>query len=307
MWALCCISAFSLGFVNDKGHGHPRRAPKFSTHNNHVDMFFFGSSISFRVRRIAYALLRISDVFFPCRRNKLVIFSYHSITKDTWRFSIDPEVFRMQMEHLLTKYAPISLLEALKFLRGERTLDRPSFVVTFDDGYRDVLDMRTFLLDKGICPTIFVLADSEHADTEELGTNREFLTAAEIRVLSESGWEVGCHSATHGDFWVMTPERIREEVVGAKEKLEHNLGLPVRYFAYPRGRYTEEAKHVIRDAGYDLALSMDDGFLSIKTDLLSVPRIGVDRTHTLKEFGVIHTDAAIMFRRMAKKIIGRFL
>lgn len=263
--------------------------------------------MSLRARRIAYALLRFLDVFFPRRRDKLVIFSYHSIAKDAWRFSIDPEVFRVQIEALLSTYRPISLSEAVEFLRGKRVIDQPSFVLTFDDGYRDILDVKEFLAEKKIRPTCFILSDFARADLAELGTRREFLNVDDIRELMSLGWEVGCHSATHGDFWAMTPERIFEETAVAKKKLEVELGVPVRYFAYPRGRYTDAAKRIIRDAGYDVALSMDDGFLSIKTDLLAVPRIGVDRTHTLKELGAIHTDAAIMFRKMVKKIIGRFL
>ncbi len=270
-------------------------------------MFSFGSSMSLRVRRIVYTFLRISDVFFPRRRDKLVIFSYHSIAKDAWRFSIDPELFRVQIEALLSTYRPISLSEAVEFLYGKRVIEQPSFVLTFDDGYRDILDVKEFLAEKKIRPTCFILSDSPRADLAELGTRREFLNVADIRELMSSGWEVGCHSATHGDFWAMTPERIFEETANAKKKLEAELGVPVRYFAYPRGRYTDAAKRIIRDAGYDLALSMDDGFLSTKTDLLAVPRIGVDRTHTLKEFGAIHTDAAILFRRLVKKIIGKFL
>jgi peptidoglycan/xylan/chitin deacetylase (PgdA/CDA1 family) len=270
-------------------------------------MSFLGSSVSFRIRRIAYVILRFLDVFFPRRRDKLVIFSYHSTTKDGWRFSIDPEMFRMQIESLLSVYQPISLVAAGEFLRGERVIDHPSFVLTFDDGYRDILDVREFLAEKKIRPTCFILSDSSRADLSELGTRREFLNIADIQELASSGWEVGCHSATHGDFWTMTPEKIFEETVGAKKKLEAELGVPVRYFAYPRGRYTEEAKRIVRNAGYELALSMDDGFLSIKTDLLAVPRVGVDRTHMLKEFGAIHTDAAILFRKMVKKIIGKFL
>lgn len=261
----------------------------------------------FHVRRIVYMFLRFLDVFFPRRRNKLVIFSYHSIAKDTWRFSIDPEIFRMQIENLLSVYQPISLSAAEEFLRGERAIDRPSFVLTFDDGYRDILGVKDFLAEKKIRPACFILSDSLHADLSELGTRREFLNVADIRELVSVGWEVGCHSATHGDFWAMTPEKIFEETVTAKKKLETELGISVRYFAYPRGRYTEEAKRSVRDAEYELALSMDDGFLSTATNPLVVPRVGVDRTHTMKEFHAIHTDAAIVFRKMVKKIIGKFL
>ncbi len=259
------------------------------------------------VRRFVYACLRGVNFLLPRRASKVVIFSYHSIARDEWRFSVDPAIFRSQIESLLAHYRPLALSEAEAFLRGSCAVEQPSFVLTFDDGYRDILEVKDFLLEKGIRPALFVLSDTNHADGEELGTSREFLSTSEIQTLHEAGWEIGCHSATHGDFWAMSPSQIRQETAGAKVSLEKRLGFPIRYFAYPRGRYTPTARRLIQGAGYELALSMDDGFLSVKTDPFVVPRVGVDRTHSLGEFRAIHTDAAILFRKIAKKVIGRFL
>lgn len=269
--------------------------------------FSFMKNVFCLVRRCFYNCLRYFDRLLPRRSDKVIIFSYHSISQDNWRFSVDPNVFRDQIELLLSKYSPITLSEAEEFLRGSRAIKRPSFVLTFDDGYRDILTVKNFLHEKGIRPAFFVLSDTSRSDGDELGTNREFLSDSEIRKLHGLGWEIGCHSATHGDFWAMPESRLRQETVEAKTSLEKRLGVPVRYFAYPRGRYTEAARRLVLEAGYTLALSMDDGFLSRKTDPLTVPRIGVDRTHSLSEFSAIHTDAAILFRKAAKKIIGRFL
>lgn len=268
---------------------------------------FFTSTVALSVRRVLYGFFRGIDIFLPRRRNKLVIFSYHSVAKDNWRFSVDPEMFRMQIEHLLSEYQPLSLSESKEFLCGERVLDAPSFVLTFDDGYRDILGVKDFLAERGIRPAFFVLSDSERIDFKELGTRREFLSDEDIRSLVRDGWEVGCHSATHGDFWGMHSEEIRKETIGAKKTLEERLGVPVRFFAYPRGRYTNAVKQMVRDAGYELALSMDDGFLSPKTDRFAVPRIGVDRTHSFPECRSIHTDVAILFRKIVKRYIGKFL
>lgn len=268
---------------------------------------FLGSNIALSVRRIVYGFLRYANIFFPRRRDKLIIFSYHSIARDDWRFSVDPEVFRTQIEILLSKYQSLSLSEANEFFCGRRMIDAPSFVLTFDDGYRDILGVKEFLAEKNICPAIFVLSDPSRADSHELGTRREFLNVADVLELHRAGWEIGCHGATHADMQAISEDRICEETRGAKEKLEAELGIPVSYFAYPRGRYTNTAKRMVREAGYELALSMDDGFLSNRTDRFAVPRIGVDRTHSLAEFQAIHTDAAIFFRKVAKKFIGRFL
>lgn len=286
----------------------PHQLQRRCDDREHVRMTSFFESIPGRLlRRSAYGVLHGADHAFPRRRDKLVIFSYHSIASDEWRFSVDPDVFRLQIDDLLSRYRPLSLSETVAVLRGELTIDTPSFALTFDDGYRDVLFQEPFLSERGIRPAFFVLSDSERSDRRELGTHREHLSFDDMRILISLGWEIGCHSATHGDFWTMDAERLRAETQGAKMTLERALDVPVRFFAYPRGRYTDEAKRAVREAGYEAALSMDDGLLSSKTDLFAIPRIGVDRTHTLAEFRTIHGDASIVFRKQAKRFLGKFL
>ncbi len=264
----------------------------------------FSTRLISGIRRCVYLFLAGIDRFFGRRVPMIVIFAYHSIASDKWRFSIDHDVFEKQIEHLLSVRQPVTLSEVRKHITGECPILSPSFVICFDDGYEDILSVREFLHEKGVVPSVFVLSDSEHASIGELGTRREFLSSGEICELYSMGWEIGCHSSTHGDFWAMSPEKIREETVGAKQKLESELGFSIRFFAYPKGRYTDVVKAAVRDAGYDLALSMDDGFLSTETDLFAVPRIGVDRTHSMREFTMLFTSSAVQFRKMVKRFIN---
>lgn len=244
---------------------------------------------------------------FDSLRNRhaepIVIFAYHSIATDSWRFSVNREEFVRQIEFLLSTRKPVTLSAVRDHIAGTRMITEPSFVLCFDDGYRDILSVREFLAERGICPALFVLADTERADFKELGTDRKFLQPDDICALHADGWEIGCHSATHGDFWDMDCDRICRETKEAKETLERALGIPIRYFAYPRGRYTDEAKRAIREAEYELALSMDDGYIVAGSDMFAVPRVGVDRTHSCGEFPTIFTPAAITFRKFVKRLL----
>lgn len=269
------------------------------------------SSIFPFIRRQVYGVLQFIDqVRLPFAVGKspsIVIFAYHSISSDDWRFGVSQEEFMRQIEFLLKIRKPVSLSDVHDHIVGTRMISDPSFAICFDDGYRDILSVREFLAERGIRPALFVLSDTESADITELGIRREFLRPEDIRTLYKDGWDIGCHSATHGDFWNMDAERIQHETIDAKKKLESDNDISIQYFAYPRGRYTEEVIQYIRKAGYELALSMDDGYIDTSTNPYAVPRVGVDRTHTFEEFPGIFSPSVIRLRRVVKWIIGRFL
>ena len=92
---------------------------------------------------------------------------YHSVA-DNGGTASDPlggighptSIFQQQMEVLARDFHPISLDEALAYVRGGRDVPRRSVVVTFDDGYADNYQVAVPLLNKiGIPATFYVTVD----------------------------------------------------------------------------------------------------------------------------------------------------
>lgn len=256
-----------------------------------------------KFRRYIYRALALLDGVLPWRQ-QTVIFAYHGIGRDQWRFGVAFDDFSTQIEYLLTTgFRPVTL-EAIygAIEKGER-LPGKTFAVTFDDGYQDILLVRHFLEKRGIRPAVFVIAESEAADRSELGTNRRFLSSYEIRELQAAGWEIGCHSATHADFSKLDAAALEREIAMAKSVLEAKIGFTVRYFAYPKGFHSEVIRAAVKRAGYRGALSMDDGFIGPETDLYALPRVGVDRTHTAEEFATTFLRTVTVFRLIVKSLL----
>lgn len=259
------------------------------------------------LRRGIYRTLSFFAPLFPQGKNRVTVLCYHSISSSApgaWKFGVSQQDFEEQMEALLQKgYRFLSLGELEEKMKTGQMSDERSFILTFDDGYRDILSVREFLKERGIRPALFVLAEPAQADRNEAASEHQFLSRDEILLLANDGWEIGCHSATHADFSALDTKGERREIGEAKTRLERELGIPIRYFAYPKGWYSEALKVRVKDAGFTLALSMDDGFLSAKTDRFAIPRVGIDRTHTLKEFPYLFTTTAILFRRAVKNCL----
>lgn len=99
-----------------------------------------------------------------------VILMYHSISRgrpDPWRLCVEPDLFGEQLQLLCDRYRVISLSELRSALARAEPLTR-AVVLTFDDGYRDNLDVAKPLLEKHALPaTIFIT-------TAYIGSNRDF-------------------------------------------------------------------------------------------------------------------------------------
>ena len=233
--------------------------------------------------------------------NNIVILCYHSVANDDWRFSVSFETLKQQVEHLLQQRQAISLEDLEQYLNGKLDINKPSFVITFDDGYKNILQTIPYFKEKGIKPTVFLLGNTEHADRYELNNSLAFLTDEEILELHNAGWTLGVHSATHADFRNLTKESIQKEISVAKTNLEKALQVKMKYFSFPKGVYSKKILEEVKKAGYTMAVSMDDGFISKKTNKYTIPRVGVDATHSIEEFKVLYSPMVTHFRGFMKQ------
>src|SRR3990167_2769239 len=254
-------------------------------------------------RNFIYECVRIMNLFFGAKKPRIAIFCYHSISGDGWRFSVRAQEFKKQINHLIKTYTPIKASELPEYI-SEKEIEKNMFVLTFDDGYEDILSVKDFLREKGITPTIFLITDSRNANRAELETERPLLTREQIRELIAAGWEIGSHSRTHADFSNLKSSGIQKEVGDSKDMLERELGIKIKYFAYPKGFHSNEIVRAVEGAGYDLGFSMDDGYLDKGADKFLIPRVGVDGTHAFKQFKLIYSPSAMFIRGLIKKIIS---
>lgn len=106
--------------------------------------------------------------------------------------------------------------------------------------------------------------------------NELMMTSKKVQSLSLAGMEVGAHTVTHPILATVEPTRARSEIVAGKERLEQIVGGPVRFFAYPNGRptqdYLPEHVHMLRDLGFDAAVSTACGVAGANADLFQLPR-----------------------------------
>ena len=117
------------------------------------------------------------------------------------------------------------------------------------------------------------------------------MTEAEVREAHSGGLEIGAHTLNHPILCRLKPQVAEREIVASKLRLQEITGAPVKAFAYPNGRPNKDydARHaaMVRNAGFDLAVSTAWGAATASSDVYQLPRIAAWDRHPLKFAGRI--------------------
>lgn len=102
------------------------------------------------------------------------------------------------------------------------------------------------------------------------------MTTEQLKQLSASGMEIGGHTALHPILAKLDIAAARKEIAAGKDFLESTLGNRVRLFAYPNGKpgvdYLPEQAAIVRELGFDAAVSTQWGSATQSGDMFQLPR-----------------------------------
>ena len=102
------------------------------------------------------------------------------------------------------------------------------------------------------------------------------LTRNMISTLAREGIEIGGHTISHPILTNLPDELAYHEILENKKALEILTGKPIRYFAYPNGKFRvdfdERHMKMARDAGYIAAFATDLGVASRNAHKYNLPR-----------------------------------
>lgn len=167
-----------------------------------------------------------------------------ALTVSTATFSAQMRWLRHAGFHAITQGELFAALE-----HGHRLPVCP-VMITFDDGYRDVLWNAAPILARLHMPaTAYVITGRIS------GTDESFLTWPELRLLEARGFDIGSHTVHHLELTLLTPTRALYELRASRLALERHLGRPVQWFSYPAGREDAQVRRLVRRAGYVLAVT----------------------------------------------------
>jgi peptidoglycan/xylan/chitin deacetylase (PgdA/CDA1 family) len=192
----------------------------------------------------------------------LAILGFHKIgpAPDQWEtwFYVPRATFVSYLDYL--KEDGWQVLDVAAFLRGlaePDSLPERAALITFDDGYRSILDyglpeLRFFSYPAVMfVPTAFI---GGHNDFDADNEPKEAICSwEELRELERSGVSVQSHAVSHRAFSRLNPAEQAQELLRSKAALEDGLAKPVEVFSYPYGDCGPEpraARPLLERTGY---------------------------------------------------------
>lgn len=220
------------------------------------------------------------------QRVYIPVLIYHSISdvKNDYH-SVSPQLFADHMKWIASERHPLSLAEAKVALESGHVPEK-SVLITFDDGYRDLIENALPVLLQHVIPALFFLL------VEAMGLSdywnpraysiKQHLTSEDVRELTSiPGMAIGAHGFTHQRVTRFEEYRIAAEMAGAKAGLETLTGQEVDAYAYPFGGVTETAARVA-SRYFSLAFATDDsGVWNWRENPFAIRRISVSPLHSL--------------------------
>jgi peptidoglycan/xylan/chitin deacetylase (PgdA/CDA1 family) len=190
------------------------------------------------------------------------------------RYVVPEANFLAQLDHLRAEgFQGLSVGTAL----SGRPAGRRAVAITFDDGCEtDLLVAAPLLQERGFGATFYVVAG--------FVGRPGFLTGPQVRRLAESGFEIGCHSMTHPYLTDLDEDRLRVEIVEARDRLEQMTGQPVVHFSCPGGRWDGRVARLARESGYASVATSRVGANGPSDDRYRLARVAVQRGTSLTAF-----------------------
>lgn len=164
---------------------------------------------------------------------------YHAVgdcrpADDPHLLFVSPACFERQMEYLASNRRVVPLADAVS---ESLSPGKPVVAITFDDGYRAVLEHALPVLERrGFPATVFVptayVGDRNRWD-EPLPVPLEIMSTAELRAAESRGLAVESHGHQHIDLSRASVEDARRDLSRSVAILQETTGREPRFLAYP--------------------------------------------------------------------------
>jgi peptidoglycan/xylan/chitin deacetylase (PgdA/CDA1 family) len=194
--------------------------------------------------------------------------------------TVKTEDFASQMAYLHDHgYVTVSLYDLADAMALGRPLPDKAVVLTFDDGYRSLIDQVVPVLKPyGYTGTIFVitqLMDDERPD---------YLTWPQAEALYAAGWKIEPHTKTHDQLAGRDRDFQLYEMLGSVQTVQAPIGVQPRFLAYPSGSYDDLTLQLDQELNLWGAVTVKFGRVHAWTGRFELGRVRISGTAGLTDF-----------------------
>jgi peptidoglycan/xylan/chitin deacetylase (PgdA/CDA1 family) len=232
----------------------------------------------------------VSGVGSPTEAQSLRVLMYHKVNNLPGNpITVPIGLFEEQMSQLRELgYTVVSLDAVLAHYLDGAPLPIGATLITFDDGYEDVLRYALPVLEREGYPAVLFVPIGYVGESNPLpherrlaaqGLVNRMLDWDDLRELDAAGVRIECHGITHRALAELPVDEAMREIALGKLRLEERLGRGVQAFAYVKGSEAHFGPvHVslVRQAGYELGFTSVSGANGSQSDRFRLRRYNVE-------------------------------
>jgi peptidoglycan/xylan/chitin deacetylase (PgdA/CDA1 family) len=202
--------------------------------------------------------------------NQCVLLLYHRFSDEGPQSTrTSPAVFEKHLEYLYENgYKVLPLGEVIEGLKMQGILPRKCVSLTADDGFLSLYTNAYPLLVKYQMPmSVFVSTES---------IDKKYTLMLSWQQLQEMSdlVDVYNHSVKHLHLVEQSVEVVQSEITQAQQRIQQELGVEEKFFAYPYGEFDDKTYRLISDLGY-VGFGQHSGAISRNSDFLNLPRFSM--------------------------------
>lgn len=213
--------------------------------------------------KIDVSNIKVADAKTILERKQVPILCYHQIrnwkagdgpmTKD---YTVETQNFKDQMKMLSDSgYHTILPDQLYAYLNEGKALPKKPIMLTFDDTVLDQFTTVNPTLKKlGYKAVYFIMTVS----IGKQGKFVNYMSAAQIKQLSDEGNVIGSHTYDHKNFKKYEGKDWEEQLDKPTKKLEEITGKKIEYFAYPFGLWNNQGFPELKKRGFKIAFALAD-------------------------------------------------
>src|SRR5262245_1284756 len=227
-------------------------------------------------------------------RGSIPILMYHQVSPKPLpalqTYTVTPKAFAAQMAWLaLSGYVPITLDNLLEYRNGRAALPSRPIIITFDDGFQNIVEYAVPILQaRGFTAVFYLVAGlvgkSSRWILPELGIECPLMDWNAARQLERKGFQIGSHTMSHPRLATLDPAACAHELLKSRSLREDRLGHEVRHLSYPFGSFNDRVRSMAAETGYRSACSTQKGLSGPNDDHLALHRIPVKGQDSLLDF-----------------------
>ena len=219
-------------------------------------------------------------------RSKMVVVAFHRV--NDWMpgdgITCSPGRFEEFCGFFAEHFRVVRLADQVAGCRDWRDMGG-TLSITFDDGYRDNLEVAAPILRRLGLPATFFIATGfigTHFTPpwdRQLSRRPGWMSWDQVRSLRDQGFDIGAHTDNHVDLGQADAGVVRTELADYREALHRELGAAATLFAYPfggRNNISSASLRLVREAGFQCCLAACGGVNPPVADPFHLNRINVN-------------------------------